>query len=463
MTLWSSSELFDVFPQSKESQISEFFIKGISIDSRTIQQGDLFIALDGDPGPEFNSSVNNTRDGHDFIPMAISNGAAALLVSKKVDTNVSQINDTPQILVHNTLKAMQQLARAARKRTKAKIAGITGSSGKTTVKSWLDQLLVKQGQTHASTGSLNNHWGVPLSLSRMPQNSDYGIFEIGTNHPGEIAPLSKLVSPDVAMVLNVLPAHIGNFAGLSDIRKEKLSIVEGLNQQGVLIVPVELDIEGLDFRKIVTFGLGAESGADVYGEASFSGAVTSVKAMLRGQAINYDLNVHGDHRVLSSLAVLAMLDCLGGDIHKAAKQFCTLTTPGGRGNVQTLSGIHVIDDSYNANPASMSYAIKALRESSTNGRRIAILGEMLELGDQSLQSHHDIAKEAQSLDGVITIGDGFKEVPGSWGHLNSSAELDITDLLKGLSKGDSLLIKGSNKVFWQSGFVKKLIAALELI
>lgn len=460
MSLWSSDELLDAFPQGAEFNAFSFSISGVSIDSRTLQKGDLFIALDGDPGPGFSTSVSNPRDGHDFIPMAISNGAAALLVSKKL---VSQKLDTdaPQIVVDNTLEAMWQLGRVARKRTRAKIVGITGSSGKTTVKSWLDQLLAKQGQTHASSSSLNNHWGVPLSLSRMPQSSDYGIFEIGTNHPGEIAPLSKLVSPDVALVLNVLPAHIGNFAGLSDIRKEKLAIVGGLSQKGVLIVPVELDLEGMRNQKTVTFGLGAKSGADVYGEASFSGDVTSVKAMVLGTKINYDLNVHGEHRVLSSLAVLAMIDCLGGDIHKAAEQLYTLTTPGGRGNVQTISGITIIDDSYNANPASMSYAIQALQESSSGGRRIALLGEMLELGDKTVQSHLDIAAEAQSLDGLITIGDGFKAVPGNWGHLNSSDELDITDLLGLLSEGDTLLIKGSNKVFWQSGFVKKLIATLE--
>lgn len=458
MSLWSFSELLKAFPQNIESETSSPLISGVSIDSRTLKKGDLFIALDGDPGPQYSTSVTDARDGHEFAGQAVSNGAAALLVSRRLETKA------PQIVVENTLDAMWQLGQLARNRTSGKIVGITGSSGKTTVKTWLDQLLKKQGVTHSSTGSLNNHWGVPLSLSRMPQEIDYGIFEIGMNHPGEIAPLSKLVSPEVALVLNVLPAHIGNFADLTEIKKEKLSISQGLNKAGILIVPAELDLgdmpENKRDQRTVTFGLGIESGADVYGEAILSGDLTQVKASVRGQEVNYSLNVHGDHRVLSSLAVLAMIDCLGGDIFEAAKIFHTLTTPSGRGNMQTIAGINVIDDSYNANPVSMSYAIQALKSQPCEGRRIALLGEMLELGNETLDSHRLVADEARSLDGVITVGGAFKTMPGSWGHFDASEDLDVLDLLNRLSKGDTLLIKGSNKVFWQSGFVKKLIMAM---
>lgn len=469
MSLWSSKELQDaslITPASLDSD--DYQVSGISIDSRTLVSGDLFIALSGDPAAGFSTSSSDPRDGHNFVSSAVANGAASVMVSKDVKS------DCPKLLVENTLSGLWRLAAYSRKRMGGKIVGITGSSGKTTARYWLEQLLKKQesgntAKTHASIGSLNNHWGVPLSLARMPAESKYGIFEIGTNHPGEIAPLSILVSPHIALLLNVLPAHIGNFESLLDIQNEKLSIADGLCEGGLMIVPFGMNLQGLKSQKVITFGLtdisGQEIGekkADVFGKGIAESSGTKVVANILGEEVSYQLNTKGDHRVLTSLAVMALLSTLGADVQQAARDFESLTNPDGRGNEIVINGIRIIDDSYNANPASMSFAIKALTATTRTGARIALLGEMLELGDQSQERHQEIAIEAKELDGVITIGEGFRQTPGNWGHYASCNEIDIAQLLSQVNVGDTLLIKGSNKIFSQLNYVKKLVDYLSL-
>ncbi len=453
MSLWQWQELLDACGLKVDE--SGPLISGISIDSRSAQSGDLFIALSGDPGPRFNSSGASGRDGHDFVTDAVSRGANAAMVSKVVDCS------QPCLMVEDTLDGLWQLGEFARKRMQGKVVAITGSSGKTTTRQWLEHLLRRQASTHASTGSLNNHWGVPLSLARMPELSEYGVFEIGTNHPGEIKALAELVNPDVAIVLNVLPAHIGNFGTLENIRREKLTISSGLKDQGIVIVPADLDISGINTDKVVTFGYA--QGSDVCAEAVSESDVDycEVNASVFGRKIAYRLSVGGEHRVITSLAVLAAVHCLGADVQTAAADFAELPVPKGRGNILSVSGIKIIDDSYNANPVSMSYALEALKKIPTGRKRVAIIGEMLELGDKSEAAHAEISALFKELDLVITVGEGFLKSPGEWQHVNTVEDLDIEKLVSVLDSGDVILVKGSNKLFWKSNFVENLRDRLE--
>lgn len=458
-TLWTWQALAEFFPE--QSSLGSD-IRGICIDSRSVNDGDLFIALAGDPGPRFSTSSQSARDGHEFIDAAVSHGAAAVMVSAEYYDHAQP--DCPVLVVEDTLDGLWQLGASARDRMTGTVAAITGSAGKTTARHWLEQLLLKQGSTHASTGSLNNHWGVPVSLARMPSSSRYGVFEIGTNHPGEIAPLSLLTKPHVSMLLNVLPAHIGNFENLDAIRREKLTITDGLQPEGVLIVPEELNTLGTRASHIVTFGL--QTTADVH-LIDFNDS--TVAASVRGQTVRYTLNNAGEHRILTSLAVLAAVDLMGADVVQAAADFASLEAPLGRGNqvsipcepnAKTASDILVIDDSYNANPVSMSYAIEALASTAAL-RTIALLGEMLELGDTSLATHEQVAARATVLDEVITFGDGFATCPGRSGHYGAVSEFDLDAFVDTLSAGDVLLVKGSNKVFWAQSFTKKLIETIQ--
>lgn len=430
-------------------------INGISIDSRSLSEGDLFIALSGDPGPPYHSSGSSGRDGHDFIAAAEQAGAAGLMVSRAVESRL------PVLQVGNTLDGLWQLGAARRAHMHGKVVAVTGSSGKTTARHWLQQLLRGMGRrVHASTDSLNNHWGVPLSLARMPRDSEFGVFEIGTNSPGEIAPLSRLAMPHVALVLNVLPAHLGRFANLEAIRREKLAIEEGLVPHGVMIVPEDLLHGDLACWNVVTFGLGAS--ADVAGRVDYGPGYADVEVTIGAHSTVYRLPATGEHRVLTSLAICAVLNQLGIDLHEAAAGFAGLTLPGGRGNTVSAGGVMLVDDSYNANPVSMRYALEAL--SAFNGPKVAILGEMLELGEAGAAMHQEIAKYCAGLDGLVTVGQGFAGWPAErtgWGHFDSATDIDVNTLASRIQAGACVLVKGSNKVFWTNRFVDKLAEALK--
>lgn len=377
------------------------------------------------------------------------------MVSKEVSTRL------PCIEVADTLDGLWQLGRARRAHMHGKVAAITGSSGKTTARQWLEEILRATGKSvHASAGSLNNHWGLPLSLARMPHETEFGVFEIGTNNAGEIAPLSALAMPHVALVLNVLPAHLGRFESLDAIRKEKLSIENGLVPHGVMVIPEALPHDELNCWNVVTFGLGTS--ADVAGRAEYGPDYVDVEVTIGAHSWDYRLHTTGEHRVLTSLAVCAMVHQLGVNLDEAIPVFSHLTIPSGRGDTVRIGDITVIDDSYNANPVSMRYAIEAL--SRMEGQRIAILGEILELGESGRAMHRDLADCCGGLDGVITVGKGFEEWPAgaaSWGHAGSSAALDLEALVARLEPGAHVLVKGSNKVFWTSGFVRRLVDALK--
>ncbi|MDA0791582.1 MAG: UDP-N-acetylmuramoyl-tripeptide--D-alanyl-D-alanine ligase [Proteobacteria bacterium] len=439
--LWEWQELLQALALDEPSAGGD--VTGISIDSRTLSSGDLFIALAGDPVDQHGTG----RDGHAFVGSAEQAGASALLVARKVDAGI------PALVVKDTLDALWSLGAAGRTRMSGRIVAITGSAGKTTARHWLQTVLQAEAITHGSVGSYNNHWGVPLSLARMPRNAAFGVFEIGMNHAGEIQPLAELVAPHLAIVLNVLPAHIGNLGSLDAIRKEKLSIRAGLKSGGTLICPLELGVAG-------SFTFAVNRQADIWAEPVGSHQAT---VHIDGRRHDLHLALGGEHRLQTALAVLAAVHCLGADVEAAVRLIPSLDAPAGRGNRYTIAGRTVIDDSYNANPASMSYALDALRNES--GRGILLVGEMLELGSESTRRHQAVAKQARNIPLVYSFGDqfsGLDEVfgPGFRAHYQAAPDFDIDDFVAATRPGDVILVKGSNRVFWVHDFVSRLCAAM---
>jgi len=422
---------------------------GISIDSRSIEPGELFVALTGDPGPRFQPSKRSARDGHDFIDAAIAKGAAGVLSHDTVTRR------SPELKVTDTLDALWDLGRAGRARLDSPVIAITGSSGKTTTK----ELLAAALGAFRTSGSLNNHLGVPLSLARTPRDADAAVYEIGTNHPGEIAPLVRLVEPHVAVLLNVHPAHRENFASMAELRTEKLSIAAGLVERGVLVVSDDIDdAEVAAHVRRVRFGT-SEAAAVRLLEVNGNRATYQFE----DQRLEAHVPGGGGHRAMSLAAVLAVHLALGLDPEPA----CSLTDaliPEGRGSRAEVAGITIIDDSYNANPESMAAALQTLAAGS--GRSVALLGEMLELGPESRRYHAELADLCQGLAGVFCVGQGMRALaerlasPLLKGWFAEPDESLIDAVLAAVQPGDTLLIKGSNRVFWARGFVSQLRAAL---
>jgi UDP-N-acetylmuramoyl-tripeptide--D-alanyl-D-alanine ligase len=445
--LWSGTELELAFGQAGISA----GVNGISIDSRTTEPGDLFVALSGNPGPRFGGADKNARDGHDFIEMAVNAGASVVMVHREVACAV------PAIRVDDTLDGLWQLGSDSRSRTAGKVAAITGSSGKTTLRAWLQGVLSPMASCHASERSLNNHWGVPLSLARMSAGSDVGLFEIGTNHPGEIEPLSRLTEPDVALVLNVLPAHIGNFSDMDELKTEKLSISHGLRSGGTLVVPVDLAGQS-NYPKILTFG----KGGDVYAKGWATGSGSVVRINVAGTEVECEVPFVGVERVDSIAALFAVLSALEFDPVQAVEHVSALELPRGRGNLLEVGGVTVIDDSYNANPVSMRMSLAHLGSMKKHKRRIALLGEMLELGRASQAAHQQMGRYLEGIDQVYTFGSGFSDSSFvRQGHYPSVDEFDLENFVGRLEPGDSVLVKGSNKVFWKHDFVDRLTGAID--
>lgn len=425
-------------------------ISGVSIDTRTLRPGDLFIALPGDPGPRFNVGHRSTRDGHDFVAAAFGAGAAGALVHTRVDA------PGPCIEVADTLDALWDLGRAARRRLRGKVVAVTGSSGKTTVKTFLATAL----DAFATPGSLNNHLGVPLSLARTAAGHGFAVYEVGTNHPGEIEPLARLAQPDVAMVLNVHPAHIEFFDGIASLEREKLSIAGGLRPGGKLVCLDELS-PAAPAVDMLTFGRGA--GADVRLSA-FDGAVARLDTP--AGRVTAPVPGGGEHRAMSVAAVAAALVAL--EVHPdALARLADMAPPAGRGNRVQAGGVTLIDDSYNANPASMAAALKGLAVAAAAGRRVALLGEMLELGDDSARLHAALAPHCRGIDKVLCVGAAMgalhERLPTAQrlGHVEDADALDADWVAGLLAPGDVALLKGSNRVFWSRGFAAALSARLE--
>lgn len=446
--LWNYRELVRALnlPAAEDSGVGG--VDGIGIDSRTLSEGDLFIALSGDPGSRFQATSRSERDGHDYIGDAAQKGAALALVHRPGDYPLAVLR------VNDTLDGLWDLGRAGRARLAGPVVAVTGSSGKTTFKSFAATAL----GAFATTGSLNNHLGVPLSLALTPRDAEGGVFEIGTNHPGEIEPLAKLVQPHVAVVLNVHPAHIGNFGSLEAIRREKTSIAKALDDDGVFVHPLGLKT---DHRgRAVTFG--DSEGADVRLRSSDAGGahlqtpIGDTKVAVPGG---------GEHRAMSVAALAAVLVALDLPLSHL-QRLAALEVPRGRGNRIDVGNVTLLDESYNANPSSMAATLDAFR-AETGGRRIAILGDMLELGEGSGQYHKDLASHCAGLDGVFCVGKQMRALyellpeAQRLGWAESADAKFIDRCATFLQAGDMALVKGSNGTFWASGFVAKLESALK--
>lgn len=423
---------------------------GISIDSRTATKGDLFIALEGDNG-----------DGHEYVTKAFENGVVAAVVSRKIEG----VSKDKLLIVEDTLKAMQDMGRYARERTGAKIIGITGSVGKTGTKEMLATAFGGQGQTHASIKSYNNHWGVPLSLSAMHAGTDYGIFEMGMNHADEITPLTKMVKPDIAIITTIAPVHIEHFEnGLEGIIEAKAEIFDGVVEGGSVILNYEM--KGFEFLKkkaqdkglkVYSFGENEKAEARIVNCLEAANG-SRVQADLLGEEVNFTLQIAGRHIACNALAVLLAVKLAGADIHKAAKALAKQEAIIGRGKREYLdigeskNPVTLIDESYNASPLAMSAAFKvlALVDPGRGGRRIAVLGDMLELGPDSGKMHAELALplKAANVDLVYTCGKHMKklyeQLPANQRgeHRETSAELAqiVPDVL---IPGDVVMVKGS--------------------
>lgn len=426
-------------------------ITGMSIDTRAIRPGDMFIALKGE------------RDGHEFVTKAFQGGAVAALVGAEYK---AKPEDGALLRVSDTLTGLEAIARAARARLSddARVIAVTGSVGKTGTKEMLRIALGAHGRTHAPEKSFNNHWGVPLTLARMPADTEFGMFEIGMNHAGEITPLTKMVRPHTAIVTTVEAVHLVFFQSVAAIAEAKAEIFSGLEPGGTAVLNrdnehFELLAEraGEAGAKVVTFSAKADTGADAFiakQDRGFSG--TDVKARLGESDIVYRISAPGDHLVMNSLAVLAAVMSVGGDPNRAAAALSGFVVPAGRGELSYLdcgSGqLLLIDESYNANPASMKAAIKvlALLDKTIASRRIAVLGDMLELGADAPSLHAGLSDvlTASKIDLVFASGPNmkhlFEKLPKALqGGYAASPEALEDKVLKTIGAGDAVMVKGS--------------------
>jgi len=444
--LWQWDELVAA-AQGRVDGIPSAAITGFSIDTRTLAPGDVFVAL------------RAARDGHAFVSGAFAAGAAAALVSDDYPRGKS---DGALLRVPDPLAALEAIGRAARTRSNARIVAVTGSVGKTGTKEMLRLSLSDAGPTHASEKSYNNHWGVPLTLARMPGSAAYGVFEIGMNHAGEITPLTRLVRPHATVITAVEPVHLEYFPSAEAIAEAKAEIFAGLVPGGTAVLPRDNPHFALLKERaeavgasIVSFGYAED--ADVRGiQANMDARGSSVIAGVGSQRFPYRIGAPGEHYVKNSLAVLAALMALGADPMRCLSALVKVAAPAGRGARTTLEArdgrILLIDESYNANPASVRAALAAMGTvpRADFPRRVAVLGDMLELGDASADLHRGVkeAVDAAGIDLVFACGPMMKllydqlkpALQGAW-TLNS-AEL-APRLLDAVEAGDVVMIKGS--------------------
>lgn len=440
--LWTSEEIATA---TKGAASAEFGVSGVAFDSREVGPDDLFIALNGE-----------TTDGHRFVDQAFLQGAAGVVVSQPVSH--------PHVLVSDTTEALNQLGIASRARVSGKIVGVTGSAGKTGTKEALAAALARanRGSVHRSVKSYNNHTGVPLSLARMSRETAFGVLEMGMNHTGELAALTRLVRPHVALVTTIASAHREFFKSEEAIADAKGEVFEGLEPGGTAILPFDSPHYARLRAKaeqhasyILSFGRG--DGADVRVMDEFALADgTQITAHLPDAELSFTLSQPGAHWVSNAMAVLAAVHVLGGDMAAAGLALADLEGIAGRGarfKAQVDGGSAlVIDESYNANPASMAATLAVLKD--THGkRRIAVLGAMRELGTESDALHAGIAPHIldAGVDYALLVGSGMEPLAKA---LEGKTEFDhvpdaaaALESVKGLVRaGDAVLIKGSNSI-----------------
>ncbi|MER9915987.1 MULTISPECIES: UDP-N-acetylmuramoylalanyl-D-glutamyl-2,6-diaminopimelate--D-alanyl-D-alanine ligase [unclassified Mesorhizobium] len=460
--LWTSEALVDAMGGRPLGPMPEG-ISGISIDSRSLQPGDAFFAIKGE-----------AMDGHDFATAAIKAGAGVLVVAEGKLPSLGRLT-APMIVVQDVLAALEKLGVAARARSSAKIIAVTGSAGKTTTKEALRHVLSAVGTVHASAQSFNNHWGVPLTLARMPGDCDYAVFEIGMNHPGEIRPLVKMVRPHVAIVTMIAAAHLGFFRNLDEIAKAKAEIFEGIEPGGAALLNRDdarwklLDkmARAAGVEHVFGFGENARSTYKLT-KCELHADHSDITARIGGQDVTARIGAPGRHMVQNVLAVLGAAHLVEADIAKVAEALADLSAERGRGKRHVLRHpkglITLIDESYNANPASMAAAMALLNATPVTGegRRIAVLGDMLELGDHSAKLHAALAELIVGT-GTHTVFLGGPEMRALADILPDEIKTEYRAgaeelkplLLSTLEAGDVVMIKSSKGI----GF-SKLVEAL---
>ena len=447
--LWTVEAMAAAIGAEREGALPQS-VPGISIDSRTLAAGEAFFAIQGDH-----------RDGHDFVAAALAAKAGLAVVAADRRSELPQ--DVPLLVVPDVLAALRALAAAARARLQGKVIGVTGSVGKTGTKEALRLALSQDGETHASAASYNNHWGVPLSLARCPASARYAVLEMGMNHTGEIEPLSRLARPHVAIITTVAPVHLEFFRSLAKIADAKAEIFLGLEAGGAAVINrdnsqfahLKRRAKEAGVARIVSFGEHEQADARLIKCALHPGC-SAVQADILGTELTYKIGAPGRHLVHNSLAVLAAAVLVGADLALAALALADFKPASGRGaafEIDLPGGpATVIDESYNANPASMAAALALLgqRPVGARGRRIAVLGDMLELGPRGRALHRGLLApvDANAIDLVFCCGPLmralWRALPASrrGGYAEDSAALE-PQVLSAVGAGDVVMVKGS--------------------
>lgn len=453
MALWTSAE---AAAATGGISTKGWQAEGVSIDTRTLQPDDLFVALKAD------------RDGHDFVAAALEKGAAAALVTHRPE-GVAQ--DAPLLVVADVLRALQALGQAARARTSARVLAITGSVGKTSAKEMARTVLSRQGKTHAAEASYNNHWGVPLTLARMPADTDFAVIEIGMSNPGEIAPLSRMARPHVAMITTVAAAHLEAFDNLTGIAREKASVIDGLVAGGTAVLNADIDTTAT----LQTYALERATRIDLFGQmaptwrlvhVALNNGMTLVQAETPNGPLMFKLTTAGRHFAMNGLGLLASVAALGADPVQAAMDLALWAPPAGRGTLETVvidpanegEYLSLLDDAFNANPASLTAALEVLASytprdnvgRTIKGRRVAILGDMLELGPDEAAMHAAMAADPSmpAVQLVHCAGPRMRHLydalpEGQRGLWSETAPELATRVSRLVDAGDVVLVKGS--------------------
>lgn len=450
--LWTSEDA----AQATAGHVTRPWVaSGVGIDTRTLEQGDLFVALTA------------ARDGHDFVAAALAAGAAAAMVSR-IPEGVPA--DAPLLIVEDVQKGLEALGAAARARTRARVVGVTGSVGKTSTKEMLRTVLSRHGRTHASVASYNNQWGVPLTLARMPPDTDFAVIEIGMNHAGEIAPLARQARLDVAVITTVGPAHLEALGSIEAIAREKASIMDGLVPGGVAVLHADIPTAPILWEKARAvgariIGFGATAQDYVLGRVTLQEGTTCVQATRLGVPLLFKVATLGAHFAPNALAVLAVAEALGLDTTVAAMDIGRWQPPAGRGTRERIvtdvveeTFFDLIDDAFNANPTSMAASLDMLLAMQpvdgpgrvSAGRRIAVLGDMLELGPDENAMHAEVARHA-GLEGITVIHCVGPRMRHLWGALPRGQRgewVESADELAARARalvdaGDVVLVKGS--------------------
>jgi UDP-N-acetylmuramoyl-tripeptide--D-alanyl-D-alanine ligase len=441
--LWTAAEIAEATGGTVHG---DFEVTGVTFDSREVQPGDLFVAMPG-----------TAHDGHQFVERAIAAGAAGAIVSQAIDA--------PHVLVVDTAKALEDLGRASRARSSAKIIAVTGSVGKTSTKEAIYAALDRwrPGRVHRSVKSYNNHTGVPLSLARMPRDAEFAVLELGMSNAGEIAALTRMVRPNVALITAIAPAHIESLGSEDAIADAKAEIFEGLEPEGAAIVPNDsphrdrlVKAARRHAGQIITFG-GGDADVHAVHAVRSTGGGSLITAALLDCDLTFTIAQRGDHWVTNALAALAVIEAVGGDVAAAGLALGDMGALKGRGerHVIKLDGgdVLLIDESYNANPASMAATLKSLGSEIGPTRRIAVLGPMRELGSHSDALHAGLAPAviAAGVDRLILIGDELaplaSELEGKVEIDRAATVAEATELLLRLVRpGDAVLVKASNSV-----------------